>query len=78
MAVLTRPLDANGPRLHLMRAKLGKRGDGLLTVTPMGSQDSSLLSALVEADCLIVRTPDAPPAAAGDAVQVERLANNER
>jgi molybdopterin molybdotransferase len=72
-AVLTRPLNANGPRLHLMRAKLGKRGDGLATVTPMGSQDASLLSVLVEADCLILRHPDAPPAAAGDVVEVERL-----
>lgn len=75
MAVLTRPIDANGPRLHLMRARIGKRGDGLLTVTPMGSQDSSLLTLLVEADCLIVRHPDAPPAAAGDAVEVERLSD---
>ena len=73
IAVLTRPLDANGPRLHLMRARLGKRGDGLITVTPMDSQDSSLLATLVEADCLIVRQPDSPPATAGDTVEVERL-----
>jgi molybdopterin molybdotransferase len=39
----------------------------------MPSQDSSLLTALAGADCLIVREPDAPPAAAGDLVKVERL-----
>jgi molybdopterin molybdotransferase len=39
----------------------------------MDSQDSSLLATLVEADCLIVRQPDSPPATAGDTVEVERL-----
>lgn len=72
-AVLTQPLDANGPRLHLMRAKLGRSGDGHLTVAPMPSQDSSLLSALATSDCLILREPDAPPAEAGDSVKIERL-----
>jgi molybdopterin molybdotransferase len=72
-AILTRPLDANGPRLHLMRAKLGRRADGALTVAPTPSQDSSLLTALAGADCLIVREPDAPAGAAGDLVKVERL-----
>jgi molybdopterin molybdotransferase len=73
VAMLSAPLEANGPRLHLMRAKLGRREDGTLSVAPMPSQDSSLLSALTEADCLIVRVADALPAAAGDAVEIERL-----
>lgn len=72
-AILTQPLEANGPRLHLMRAKLGRDASGVLTVTPMPSQDSSLLSALVEADCLIWREPDAAVAAAGDGVRFQRL-----
>lgn len=72
-AILTAPLAANGPRLHLMRARLGRRADGALTVAPMPSQDSSLLAALADADCLIRRAPDAPAAAAGEAVEVERL-----
>src|SRR5690606_29210426 len=38
-AVLTQPVEANGPRLHLMRAKLGRRDDGGLTVAPLPSQD---------------------------------------
>ena len=72
-AVLTQPLEANGPRLHLMRAKLGRREDGALTVAPLSSQDSSLLNALAGADCLILRQPGARAAASGDAVEVERL-----
>jgi molybdopterin molybdotransferase len=72
-AILSQPLEANGPRLHLMRAKLGRRDDGVLTVAPMPSQDSSLLSALADANCLIWRAPDAEAAAAGTPVEVERL-----
>lgn len=72
-AILTRALEANGPRLHLMRATLGRDAAGTLTVTPMPSQDSSLLGALAAADCLIWRAPDAAAADAGEAVQVERL-----
>ncbi len=72
-AILSQPLDANGPRLHLMRAKLGHGPNGQLTVAPMPSQDSSLLSALAVSDCLILREPDAAPAKAGDSVTIERL-----
>jgi molybdopterin molybdotransferase len=72
-AILTQPLEANGPRLHLMRAKLGRDAAGALTVTPMPSQDSSLLSALVEADCLIRREPGAALAEVGDVVRLECL-----
>lgn len=74
-AILAAPLTANGPRLHLMRAKLGRDAAGALTVTPMPSQDSSLMGALAEADCLILREPDAPAAAAGAQVVIERLAS---
>ena len=73
VATLTAPLEANGPRLHLMRAKLGRGVDGTLSVSPMPSQDSSLLSALAEADCLIWREPNAHPLAPGAPVEIERL-----
>ena len=73
VATLTAPLEANGPRLHLMRAKLGRGVDGTLSVSPMPSQDSSLLSALTEADCLIWREPNAHPLAPGAPVEIERL-----
>ncbi len=72
-AILTRPLEANGPRLHLMRATLGRDDTGALTVTPLNSQDSSLLNALARADCLIRRTHDAPAAAAGERIEIDRL-----
>jgi molybdopterin molybdotransferase len=66
-------LETNGPRLHFMRAKLGTTAGGELTVEALPSQDSSLLSALAAADCLIVRPPDAPAASAGSEVDIERL-----
>jgi molybdopterin molybdotransferase len=72
-ARLARDLEANGPRLHLMRAKLGLTEDGMLSVSPMPSQDSSLLSALAAADCLIIRAPATAAAAAGSEVEIERL-----
>ncbi len=44
--------------------------DGGETVTALPSQDSSLLFTLATADALIVREPGAPPAEAGEAVDV--------
>jgi molybdopterin molybdotransferase len=39
-------------------------------VTPVRSQDSSFLSPLAEADCLLIRPPHAPAAAAGSPVPI--------
>jgi molybdopterin molybdotransferase len=72
-ALLTHPLEANGPRLHLLRATLGRSDAGALTVTALPSQDSSLLAPLADADCLIVRASAAPAAAAGSPVEIQRL-----
>jgi molybdopterin molybdotransferase len=72
-ARLAGTLDANGPRLHFMRATLGKAADGNLTVKALPSQDASLLSVLAAADCLIVRAPDAPAANSGAEIEIERL-----
>jgi molybdopterin molybdotransferase len=63
-------LDANGERQHYMRARTRPWADGRLLVTPVRSQDSSLLSPLAEADCLIVRRPYAPAAPAGAAISI--------
>jgi len=63
-------LAANGPRQHYMRATSMPGPDGLLAVTPVRSQDSSLLAPLAQADCLLVRPPDAPAAPAGSIVPV--------
>jgi len=58
-------LPANGPRQHYLRARTTAAG-----VIPFDKQDSSLLSVLSEADCLIVQAPDDPGAQAGTAVPV--------
>jgi molybdopterin molybdotransferase len=73
MARLTHDLGANGPRLHLMRATFQTGADGALSVTALSSQDSSLLTALAEATCLILRQPDAGAVAAGGNVEIEVL-----
>jgi len=63
-------LEANGERQQYMRARSRRAADGGLLVAPVRTQDSSYLSPLAEADCLLVRPPHAPPAAAGTAVQI--------
>jgi molybdopterin molybdotransferase len=72
-ARLTHALEANGPRTHYMRATLSRAMDGILQATALPNQDSSLISALAAADCLIGREADAPAAAAGEDVAVLRL-----
>jgi molybdopterin molybdotransferase len=63
-------LEANGPRQHYMRATTAAGPDGLAVVTPVRSQDSSLLAPLAAADCLLVRPPNAAAVAAGDLVSI--------
>jgi molybdopterin molybdotransferase len=59
------PLPANGPRQHYLRARTTEAG-----VAPFDTQDSSLLSVLSQADCLIVQPADDPGRPAGTAVPV--------
>lgn len=66
-------LPANDLRADYLRAGLQRRCDGALVATAVARQDSSMLRAMAQADCLIVRPPYAPAAAAGDAVSVIRL-----
>jgi molybdopterin molybdotransferase len=72
-ARLAAPLEANGQRQHFMRAGLKPGNDDEMTATPLPSQDSSRVSALATADCLIIRAPGAPAAAAGDRVEIMPL-----
>lgn len=72
-AVLSAPLEANGPRQHYMRASLVPRGAALPTAAPLRSQDSAALSLLASAGCLIVRPAGAPAASEGTEVQILRL-----
>jgi molybdopterin molybdotransferase len=68
-AHLAAPIGANGPREHYMRAVL-RETDAGGEVTVFERQDSALLSVLQAANALVVRAPEAPPAAAGDIVDV--------
>ncbi|MGH6736310.1 MAG: molybdopterin molybdotransferase MoeA [Methyloceanibacter sp.] len=70
LAVLGEDLEANGPRQHYMRATSSWREDGERVVRALPSQDSSLVAAFAEADCLIVRPPHAPPAPKGARVKI--------
>ncbi len=72
-AKLDSTIDKNGPRQHYMRASLRIGNDGTAIATPVRSQDSSLLAPLSEADCLLVRSPNAPALQSGDPVPVLML-----
>ncbi len=62
-APLAKPLPANGPRTHYMRAQL-KNG----SLSAADSQDSSLLSVLSTANALLIRPPHDPPRDIGDSL----------
>lgn len=64
-AVMAEPMGPNGPREHYMRARMTAEG-----VVPFGSQDSSLLHVLADADVLLVRPPNDPELTAGSPVKV--------
>jgi molybdopterin molybdotransferase len=64
MALAT-ALAPNGPREHYLRARRDAAG-----VTPFSRQDSSLLTLLAEADCLLVQPPNDPGGHPGDPVQI--------
>jgi molybdopterin molybdotransferase len=68
-ASLASSLPANGKRQDFIRATIANR-DGELVVTPFRLQDSSTQKIFAQSDALIVRRPDAPPAAAGEPVEV--------
>ncbi len=58
-------LERNGDRAHYMRARLD--GGGVL---PLPDQDSSLMKSFAAADCLVIRSPFAPPAPPGTLVPI--------
>ncbi|MBZ6076931.1 molybdopterin molybdotransferase MoeA [Microvirga puerhi] len=79
-AILGADLPANGDRQDYMRASLSgceiEIGAGRLTVpaaTPHSRQDSSMLGILERSDALLVRSPHAPPARAGEPCRIIRL-----
>ena len=66
---LARALPANDRREDYLRSVLSAGAGGELVADPFTAQDSSMISLLAGADCLVVRPPHAPPAAAGDRVE---------
>ncbi len=69
-ATLAAPLEKNGPRTHYMRACFINKGPGHRRVHAITNQDSSLISPLAAADCLIVRAPHAAACDAGQRVEI--------
>ena len=67
-AILGTDLGENDRREDYLRATLSRDGDGNRVASPFPLQDSSNFSRLVQADCLVVRAPHAPPAKAGETV----------
>ena len=67
-AVLGCDLPANDRREDYLRATASRNPDGVMTVHPFELQDSSVLSLLARADCLVIRPPHAPAAPAGTPV----------
>jgi molybdopterin molybdotransferase len=71
-AILGRALPANDERADYLRATL-TGSDGQWIATPFPVQDSSMLAPLAGADCLVIRSPFAPPAEAGAACSIVKL-----
>jgi molybdopterin molybdotransferase len=72
-AVLTRDMPAGTDREVYWRARVRADDRGRLEVTPDDRQDSSLQTPLASANALIRRLPDAPPATAGELVEILKL-----
>ncbi len=69
-AILGANLPANDRREDFLRAELTIGADGRPIATPFSKQDSSMLSLLARAGCLVRRLPNAPAAKEGDSVEI--------
>jgi len=72
-AWLGRDLAENDERADYLRATLEERPDGTLAATPFPLQDSSLMTPLAAAQCLVVREPYAPAAKTGTRCTIIKL-----
>jgi molybdopterin molybdotransferase len=68
-ARLKTPLGENDQREDYLRATLEHDDNGGMIAVPFAKQDSSMLSRMARADCLLIRPPFAPAAAAGDIIE---------
>jgi molybdopterin molybdotransferase len=66
-------LPANDERADYLRATLEQGTDGPIA-TPLPVQDSSLMAPLAKADCLLIRSPNAPAASSGSPCVILKLA----
>ncbi len=67
--VLAVNLPENDQREEYMRASM-EVVDGVRHVTPFDSQDSSIITLMSQADCLMIRPAHAPPAKSGDTCEI--------
>ena len=65
-------LAANDERADYLRATLQGAPEGFIA-TPFPTQDSSMMTPLAKADCLVIREPYAPAAKAGSRCAIVRL-----
>ena len=72
-AELSCDVGANDRREDYLRATLSRDGSGTLVATPFELQDSSMLSRLAQANCLIIRAPHAPAAPKGTPVDIIQM-----
>jgi molybdopterin molybdotransferase len=72
-AILGADLGANDRRQDYLRARLDVDAQGRRLAVPFARQDSSMLATLARADCLIVRSPLAAPAKAGEVIEIVPL-----
>ncbi|WP_297322728.1 gephyrin-like molybdotransferase Glp [uncultured Bartonella sp.] len=69
-ALLAVPLPENGPRRHFVRANLTVNAKGERWVTPVRSQDSSLIRLMANANCLIIREENGVPLEVGEPCRI--------
>lgn len=69
-ALLSVPLPENGSRRHFVRANLTINAKGEKWVTPVRSQDSSLIRLMANADCLIIREENGTPLTVGEPCRI--------
>jgi len=72
-ARLGRDMPENDERAEYMRATLKIEPDGSWVATPFPNQDSSLMSPLAQAECLVIRERHAPAAPAGSHCVILKL-----
>lgn len=66
-------LPANDRRQTYLRARMARKLDGEWVATPFDTQDSSMMSLMAQADCLIIRGVEAPAAKLGERVPILRF-----